>query len=114
MIGMHKIDEQLEKAGGLYHWSDIAAALEAGELQSFTVNDSFVVTRICEFPRKRVLDIVMFVGNIEDRDELDEAVASFGRKHGCSMMITDGRDGWTKYNDAMGWIKTSTRFRKDI
>lgn len=109
-----RIDDILVEAGGLYLFEDILEAVERGDMQSFAYNDSWVVTQICPFPQKRVLDVVFAAGDEDELELLHSDVIGFARDHGCSMLMTNARLGWKVHAKANGWQLVGGFFIKDL
>jgi hypothetical protein len=57
-----KVERALHDGGDLYTFDDIMALIKEGKMQSFTCGDTWIVTQVNEFPRKKVLEIALVVG----------------------------------------------------
>lgn len=99
----------LEEHGGLYTVEDILALIGEGKMQSFAKGDTWVVTQVHEFPRKKVLDIVFVVGDMEDLHELEPQLEEFRVKIGADFMSATGRLGWLRKH-FKGWKPYSVNF----
>lgn len=105
-----RIDRILKEQGDLYGFSDILEYLDTGAMQSFTVGESLVVTRVSEFPRRRVLDIVLAVGKLEEIYQIQPQVVAFAREHNCEMLMASvGRDGWFDAKTP-GWERVASTY----
>ena len=90
--------------GGNTHGpEDIARLVDEGRMQSWTKGDSFVVTEIVEYPRKKVMNVVIAVGDLQEVLSLIPAIADFGKDHGCESMRMQGRRGWGEVLPHFGW-----------
>ena len=49
----------LERMGAVYTVSDILAAIAEGRMQSFTDGDSWAITQVVDYPRARMLDVLV-------------------------------------------------------
>lgn len=105
----------LEQYGGLYSIEDIVAAIKTGDMQSFSVNDSWIVTRVMDFPQARVLEIVLALGDLEDLEYMYYDVMDFAKVNGAQKVLAHGRMGWQKKAADRGWktIRRST-YIKDV
>lgn len=109
-----RLGEALREAGDCYSLNDILDGISAGHFQSFAVGDSWAVTQILDFPRRRVLEIFMAVGWLGDMFELEERVEQFARQEGCTLIRAYGRKGWNRFAKSRGWDNSHTVFTKEI
>lgn len=103
----------LKKAGGFYTLADLARAVTAGEMQGFVKGETWVVTRVCQFPQKRALEIVLAVGNLDELKALEPDIEAFGKEHGCVALFADARAGFDKRRTD-GWKMISASYVKDL
>lgn len=108
-----RVDRALRMCGGFYDFEDILSALETGEMQSFTENDSWLVTRVARWPRKIGLEIIFAVGRIRDVQAMEPRVMEFAREHSCEIMIAHARLGWRGFMTD-GWKVTTSIYIKDL
>ena len=52
--------------GGFYTLNDILTSIAEGKMQSFMEGDSWAVTKIVNFPRARLLEIMVALGNLDE------------------------------------------------
>jgi hypothetical protein len=111
-----KLAKALERAGALYALPDILERIADGRMQSFTANNSWLVTQIGVYPRARVLEIIALVGDLADIDNLHEQLLAFARKIECEAIVAQGRYGWTQLAKKHGWKTVSHNmvFRKEV
>lgn len=102
----HRVELMLQAFGGLYDFEDILTAIENGEMQSFTDGDTWIVTRISTYPRKRVMEILVAVGDYEGVLRLQPEVVALAREHQCDILWTIARSGWERLMTP-GWDKTA-------
>lgn len=93
----------LDVAGKTHGPEDVARAVEEGRMQSWTNGDSLVVTEVLGFPKAKVLNVFLAVGNLSEVLDLIPEMAAFGREHGCTMMRMQGRRGWARVLPRLGW-----------
>lgn len=114
----HPLQERVEKMlldfGGFYTFDDILRDILVGEMQSFALGESWAVTRICIFPQKSALEIVLAVGNLEELELLHTDIVGWARERGIPALFTyNGRLGF----DAVklpGWRKAASVYVKDL
>jgi hypothetical protein len=105
-----KLNRVLDRMGGLYLASDLISDVMAGKKQMFCLNDSIAVTQITNFPRAKVLDIIVVVGDVDELRELHERLMKFAEEVGCSVIQAYGRRGWVKDATSRGWKVKSRAF----
>ena len=91
-----RLRKLLEYQGGFYTIEDILQLIQEGKMQSFAKGDTWVVTQVHEFPRKKVLDIVFVIGEITDLHELEPQLEAFKQEIGADAMTATGREGWLR------------------
>lgn len=108
-----RIRRILEDQGDLYSFEDILKGIDTGDFQSFSEGESIVVTRICTFPRRRVLEVVLAVGSLQEIYVLQPLVVAFAKENECELLMASvGRDGWFDVKTP-GWERVaSTYIRK--
>lgn len=107
------VDRSLARFGGFYEFDDILDFIDRGEMQSFAYGDSWAVTQICDFPRKRAVDVVLVVGSVEELTHIEEQIVEFAKKHEIDTLMANGRLGFDKIK-TKGWKVFTTTFIKDI
>lgn len=108
------LSKALKRGGDLYTFDDIMEAIHTGDKQSFSHNQSWVVTEVHDFPRRRTLDVLLLVGDNDDFDVLHAKVMKFAEEVGATLVRAFGRSGWTKYAEANGWKVVDTVYYKDL
>lgn len=101
----------LEQQGGFYTIEDILDLIQEGRMQSFADQDTWVITQVHNFPRKKVLEIVFVIGDAEKLRELEPRIEEFRKEIQAEMMMATGRLGWLKKHFD-GWKPISANFIK--
>jgi hypothetical protein len=111
-----KLQRALDAQGGLWSLNDILERLADGRMQSFVHNNSWIVTQISIFPRRRVLDIIAAVGDLGDCRILHGRILAFANEMNVDLVAAYGRRGWARDADRNGWkIKTTSYlYHKDL
>lgn len=104
----------LEGLGGAYDVEDIVDRVKSGQLQHWQRGQSVVVTEVLGFPRKKVVNILIAAGNLDEIMSLQEEVSDWARKLGCSRMIMAGRKGWNKVLPDYGWTNGRCIYELDL
>jgi hypothetical protein len=108
-----KVKRALRQNDDLYDLYDIETALSTGEMQSHTADDTWVVTQVFDYPRKRVVNVLFVVGDLGGAYKTDAVVENWARNIGATVMTATGRDGWEKHLGP-GWMKVGTVYSKDL
>jgi hypothetical protein len=106
-VGAHvyhrKLARVLERMGGYYTVQDILAEIANGTMQGFVHGDSWVITKIANYPRTKVLQIVVAVGDLDDVLAIHPRLVDFAAEVGASVIQSYGRKGWLKAALERGW-----------
>lgn len=108
-----KTQRVLHDFGDLYTFDDIMKLIEEGKMQSFVSKSTWIVTQVNIFPRKKILEISLVVGFLEEAVEALPQIYEFARKIGADKVTALGRDGWWKFAEP-GWYRVGGMFAKDL
>lgn len=109
-----RFEKLLEDGGGYYAVDDILDLINAGAMQSFSDGHSWAITQVNEFPRKKVVDIVFVVGELESLTEiLENKVEKFARSINADAITASGRPGWDKVKSE-GWKRLSVNYSRSL
>lgn len=108
-----KVDLVLKRLGGFYNYDDVMEGIAKGDFQSFAKGDSWVVTRVAEFPRKDAVEIFFMLGNMDELRELEGEVIAFAKKLGITTGLANGRLGIMD-KAFPGWKAATATFIKDF
>jgi hypothetical protein len=100
-----RLARALRVGGSVYGPQDILKAVEEGRMQSWTKNESLVVTELMTFPQASALNVVLAVGELDDVMSLQQDIKEFGRAQGAKVMRMEGREGWGAVLPEYGWNK---------
>jgi hypothetical protein len=106
----------LEYFHNLYEIEDIRQDLKNGHKQLWLIGDNAaIITQIEIFPRGKVLRV--FSASGEDRGkwlgEADSFCDALARANDCSVVIANGRRGWSKDAANAGWTRFN-EYRKEL
>ena len=104
----------LERMGGLYTFADILDKIASGKMQSFSKGNTWAVTEIHDYPRRRVLDILFVVGDMDDLEDLYKTVIDFASSVDASLVRAHGRVGWVKFTKKYDWRVVEQVYYKDL
>lgn len=113
-IYSRELERVLEDMGGFYNIHDILERISDGRMQSFALNNSWVITEVQKYPRRKVLDVSIVVGDMEDFEPLYEQVLKFASEINASLIRGFGRRGWGKKLAARGLVEIGVTYHKDL
>lgn len=105
-----KLAKVLDRMGALWTVQDILSAIAAGKMQSFVEGDSWAITQIADFPRARVLEILVALGDLEQCRRLHRRILQFARDNDIGLVQAYGRRGWIRDATALGWRVRTTSY----
>lgn len=108
------IEEALEYAGGTHLFEDIVAGIIEGKFQLWPASKSCLVTEISQYPRKRVLNIFLGGGDLDEIKSMQPDVIAWAKAQGCEDLTMTGRLGWTKALKGIGWESRLVTMSKRI
>lgn len=111
---LDEMANMLQEFGGFYTVDDILQAINEGQMQSFVENNSWVVTQINDFPRRRAVEIVILVGDKADIPALNAQVETFARDVGATLLMAAGRNGFKDVAPTLGWTQMNMNFVREV
>ena len=108
-----KMERWLHDAGDYYTFEDIMDFISEGKFQSFAVGDTWIVTQVDEYPRRKVVHITLVVGNYEEAEQALPEIYEFARSIGATRVTGFGREGWFRH-PAPGWNRLGIMYAKDL
>lgn len=91
-----QIEAALVHARGTHTFDDIAHMVLTGRVRLWAKENSFCITEINEFPRKRIVHVFLAGGNMADMHEFFDPVAEAYKQQGCVGMSFAGRPGFVR------------------
>jgi hypothetical protein len=85
------LEDALGHSGGTHLIEDVAKAIGEGKLQLWLGERSAGVSEILVFPRKRVLNLFLAGGDLEELKSLRAGVEAFARGCACDGVMFSGR-----------------------
>ena len=110
---MVKFEKALRLSNNLYNLDDIASDLRNGRMQGHTIGNSWALTQVHDWPRRRSVNIMYVIGEVPDMLELEAKVEKWAKEVGANLMTATGREGWSVFLHD-NWKKVGTLYSKDI
>lgn len=114
MTREEQLNDALDRMGGTHNLADILDEIKAGTMQSWVSGETWAVTKIVQFPRKKLLEVVLVIGDLDDAVKLHEVVLEFAAHNNCDMIRTFARDGWHRWAKTKGWANGMRIYVKEM
>lgn len=98
-----KLERALDRQGGLFALTDILERIADGRMQSWVHGNSWAVTQISVYPRRRVLEVVAVIGDLGDCRALNAMISQFASEMSVDLIASYGRRGWAGLGGKLGW-----------
>ena len=108
------IEAALEYSGGTHEFEDIVKNIAESKMQLWPAERGCIVTEIVVYPRKKVINIFLAGGELDQILDMDEDVKAWAKEHGCTGATMAGRLGWKKPLASLGWEFHLASFAKEI
>ena len=108
------IEAALEYSGGTHDWQDIVDGITSGHMQLWPAERGCLVTEITVYPRKKVLNVFLGGGDLEQLIDMHEDVQAWGKAQGCDGATIIGRPGWERVYQSRGWKRQHTVLAKEF
>lgn len=97
------IEAALKHSGGTHTFDDVEKAINEGIMQLWPASNSAAVTEIIQYARKKVLNVFLAGGDLEEIMNGIGAVTEWAKAQGCDSVTLYGRKGWERVLDAHGF-----------
>jgi len=108
------IEAALSYSGGTHDFADIADGLQRGLMQLWPTPKGCIVTEIVVYPKKKVLNVFLGGGELEQILDMHNDVITWAKAQGCSALSMSGRFGWKKPLKAHGWEVQHASYVKEF
>jgi hypothetical protein len=108
------IEAALEYSGGTHNFDDVVEGLKSGVLQLWPTPRGCIVTEIVLYPRKRVLNVFLGGGELDQILDMHTDVVDWAKAQGCTALTMSGRAGWKKSVAPHGWKPQHSTYVKEF
>lgn len=108
------IEAALRYSGGTHEYSDIVEAVLKGTMQLWPTPRGCAITEIVVYPRKKLLNVFLAAGELDQVTGGIEAVAAWAKSQGCQGMMMSGRRGWERILGKLGWSRLHTVMAREV
>jgi hypothetical protein len=108
------IEAALVHCNGTHEWDDIVAGIASSKMQLWAAPRGCIVTEIVVYPRKKVINIFLAGGELDQIMDMEHDIGQWAKSHGCTGGMMTGRLGWKKPLTENGWKLQHVSFHKEI
>ena len=108
------IEAALEYSGGTHNFDDVVSGLAEGKMQLWPAPKGCIVTEIVVYPRKKVLNVFLGAGELDQLMDMHKDVIAWSKAQGCVAVTITGRHGWKKPLTKHGWKPLHASYVKEI
>jgi len=108
------IEAALEYSGGTHDFVDVAEGLYKGTMQLWPSKKGCIVTEIVVYPRKKMLNVFLGGGELDQILDMHQDVIQWAKAQGCEALTMTGRFGWKKPLAKHGWKATHSSYVKEF
>ena len=108
------IEAALEYSGGTHLFEDVEAGLLSGVMQLWPSPKGCIVTEIVVYPRKKVLNVFLGGGELDQILDMHSDVIAWSKAQGCEALMMTGRFGWKKPLEKHGWKTLHCSYVKEF
>lgn len=92
----HHIEAALGYGGNTHSFDDVRDMILKGTAQIWPAPRGCAVTEIVQYPRKKVLNVWLAAGEMDQIIDMLDNAMEWGRAQGCEAMTLSGRMGWQR------------------
>ena len=108
------IEAALEYSGGTHDFIDVVEGLYKGTMQLWPAEKGCIVTEIVVYPKKKMLNVFLGGGNLEQILDMHQDVIEWAKAQGCEALTMTGRFGWKKPLEKHGWETLHCSYVKEF
>lgn len=108
------IEAALVHCNGTHEWDDIVVGIASSKMQLWAAPRGCIVTEIVVYPRKKVINIFLAGGDLDQIMDMEHDIGQWAKSHGCTGGMMTGRLGWKKPLMENGWKLQHVSFHKEI
>jgi hypothetical protein len=97
------IEAALEYSNGTHDFESVRDAILAGTMQLWPASKSAAVTEVVEYAKKKVINVFLAGGDLDEITRGIDSVAAWAKEQGCDSMTIAGRKGWIRVLDKHGF-----------
>lgn len=108
------LEPALAYSGGTHEWEDIQEGVSKSVMQLWANERGAAITEIIKYPRKKVLNVFIAGGDMDQLLEMLESAKVWGASQGCDAITMSGRRGWLRVLNKHGWREQFATMSSEI
>jgi len=108
------IEKALTYTPDTHTYQDVVTGVENQSMIFWPGKDSFLITELQKFPRKRSLHIFLAAGKLDELLKMRPYLEDFASKAKCDFITIAGRPGWERVGKKLGYNPVWTYLFKEI
>lgn len=109
-----RIQQALDQ-DGLNSWETLDQRLQSNSARMHRNPHGVWITEIVNWPLRRVLNVWIVAGQLPGVMDLQDEVIAYGRMHGCHIMTTTCRLGWSReIGPKYGWKVKAVQMAQEL
>jgi hypothetical protein len=111
-----KVERWLHENNDCYSFDDVMQYIEEGKFQTHLFGQTWVLTSIHEFPRRKTVHLDLVVGNMDEFFEQLPTIMEWARSVGATLITGSGRPGWRGLHPTHfeGWRFKGYHYSKEL
>jgi len=97
------IEDAIKRSGNLNTWAEVCAGIRSGKMQLWPTERGCIITEIVVYHDTNALHVFLAGGELDEILQMTENVKEWAKLQGCSFASFDGRFGWQKPLEKIGW-----------
>jgi hypothetical protein len=107
------IEDALKYCNGTHLFEDVVQSIAESRMQLWAAPKGCMVTEIVVYPRKKVLNIFLAGGELDQLIDMNDDMLEWAKMQGCTGGTMTGRVGWKKVLEPMGWKLMHSHYVKE-
>ena len=108
------IEDALEYCNGTHEFNDIVLGIAESRMQLWAAPRGCIVTEIVVYPRKKVLNLFLAGGELEQLKDMNTDITNWAISHGCTGGTLTCRLGWKKARAPLGWKLINAQYALEV
>jgi hypothetical protein len=97
------IEAAIKRSGDLNTWDEVCVGIRSGKMQLWPAERGCIITEIVVYHNTNALHVFLAGGELDEILQMTENVKEWAKLQGCSFASFDGRLGWQKPLEKIGW-----------
>lgn len=109
------IEEALEYSHGVWTFDHVCAGVLNGSLDLYAVDGGVIICQLLNQSGVRIYNVLVATGDLKGvLDFAKDGLEKEARLRQCTALSFEGRDGWKKVLEALGWSNPAITMYKRI